>query len=927
MKPILVLLSVWISASFSFTQSPKQLLIHDGIVQKILLTDQQELNLEETPFLSFVINDKKYSTSALLPSTLHIEFGKDSVFKQAIHRKVIFKNNSPDTIVLENVVPLGTQKKSTYITGKGKHWLSRSYLYLPDREPLNVILPDNAWELGYASMSSLEHQPIAALTRRNLSTLTNGQRRRFETLLFPGGSIAYDFHLVLFEGEWQEGLRKIFQEYKLFDVSEFDNRFGQRKDLQWIQDDYVMHLFMAWDQVLHKEEGKLQMDDFIKNAQALYGGDDAIGIWPTWPTLGLDQRNQFDLFRDLPGGLSGLKNLSQDLEDHGSALFICYNPWDESTRGEEHLDGLYQIVKESHAKGVVLDTRGSSSYALQAAADSARAGVVMYSEGMAVPKDMQGIVSGRVHNALYYPPLLNLNRLIKPDFSIFRVAEVAKEPIKREMALSYFNGHGIEFNVFAPGKPDWLEEQYRFLGRTIRILRNHSSNLSKSNFLPLVRTTRDQIFVNAWPGEHSTLYTIFSLVPEGYQGHLFPISQKPSQHGFDVYNHEEIMLDTLGGQAYAKVDLAGFEAKYLGTNNEGSVGGVALYERLLSTQLISDDLSLSAKKGDSLLVWSGIPDYEKSPLVFSVKDTTLSIYEHFGTFEGKIVIQLFQEGEIIDQNSILIKAGTPRLISNSNKAFAKGKAENMVEIPAGSFQFTSTHGDAFIRSPDFNEGNRYQISSFRIDKHPVTNQEFKQFLEASGYRPADTDRFLHHWPNRQLPDSLANQPVVYISYEDAQAYAKWAGKRLPTEIEWQYAAQAGDKREWPWSSDTDHIYREKEPVTNTLTVYKIKGIEIDKCNLGNGRLDEVGQYPKGANPYGLEDLVGSVWQLTNDVYTSGSYEYIMMKGGSYFNPSSSWWYVQGGPRELHYRQYLLRVSQGFERNATVGFRCVQDLAE
>lgn len=59
-------------------------------------------------------------------------------------------------------------------------------------------------------------------------------------------------------------------------------------------------------------------------------------------------------------------------------------------------------------------------------------------------------------------------------------------------------------------------------------------------------------------------------------------------------------------------------------------------------------------------------------------------------------------------------------------------------------------------------------------------------------------------------------------------------------------------------------------------------------------------------------------------YMSGSYRFIIMKGGSYYKPSSSWWYVQGGPRELNYRQMLLRVSPGFERNATVGFRCVKD---
>jgi formylglycine-generating enzyme required for sulfatase activity len=166
-------------------------------------------------------------------------------------------------------------------------------------------------------------------------------------------------------------------------------------------------------------------------------------------------------------------------------------------------------------------------------------------------------------------------------------------------------------------------------------------------------------------------------------------------------------------------------------------------------------------------------------------------------------------------------------------------------------------------------------------------------------------------------------PVVYISYEDALAYSKWAGKRLPTELEWQYAAQTPALNEWPWKQ-VNPVNRKEQFVTETLTVSAIEGIDPKFCNLGDGKLYEVGSYPKGVNAYGLQDLTGCVWQLTNDVYESGSYRYIMMKGGSYFKPSSSWWYVQGGPRELHYRQYLLRVSQGFERNATVGFRCVAD---
>lgn len=116
-----------------------------------------------------------------------------------------------------------------------------------------------------------------------------------------------------------------------------------------------------------------------------------------------------------------------------------------------------------------------------------------------------------------------------------------------------------------------------------------------------------------------------------------------------------------------------------------------------------------------------------------------------------------------------------------------------------------------------------------------------------------------------------------------------------------------------------------EYVTNTLTVEHLEGLEADFCNLGNGEMDPVGNYPKGMNPWGLMDLTGSVWQLTADLYDNGSNQMLILKGGSHFKPSSSWWYVQGGPRETHYRQMLLRVTPGFERNETVGFRCVADL--
>jgi len=322
-------------------------------------------------------------------------------------------------------------------------------------------------------------------------------------------------------------------------------------------------------------------------------------------------------------------------------------------------------------------------------------------------------------------------------------------------------------------------------------------------------------------------------------------------------------------------------------------------------------------------IWAGLPDYRKSFYQTKTSSGTVNLLKEFRSYEGKIVIQAFYRDALLDETIVEIKPGEPVLKSVVSKTKHAEKTPNgMARIPARQFIWKTTHGDDFIRYPA-QDVDTLAMTSFYMDKYPVTNRQFKEFLDKSNYQPTDSSNFLRNWDGRTVRPGMEDFPVVYVSYEDAQAYARWAGKRLPTEPEWQYAAQTPSLNEWPWKQLTP-VTRKEQVVTETLTVTAIEGIDPKHTNLGNGKLEKVGSYPKGANPYGVQDLSGCVWQLTNDVYESGSYRYIIMKGGSYFKPSSSWWYVQGGPRELHYRQYLLRVSQGFERNATVGFRCVMD---
>ncbi|MBX2900785.1 MAG: SUMF1/EgtB/PvdO family nonheme iron enzyme [Cyclobacteriaceae bacterium] len=914
---ILVALAVLFSTHLHARQRV-ELKVDAATVQGVVI-DNQLFSLTRA-LATFEVDGKEYTTAN---SPLNVEFSSQST-GQGVEGLLKFSNLTRQPITLSNILPFGKENTQAFITGYGQHRLSRTHLFLPGKIPVNVIVPDNAWELGYSSLKLNDTLNLLGLARRNAQSLVKATRKRFETLLEPGGSVVYHFYADVYSGSWQTGLQIAFQKRYLFDMPSFDETLFKRTDLAWIRKAYVMHLMMAWDKDFY-QDGRFTISEFLKRGKRLYGGDDVICIWPTWPTLGVDQRNQFDLYRDLPGGLSNLRQQADSMRMLGTRFFIAYNPWDESTRAEGHLNGLSYLIKETSADGVVLDTKGESSKALQETADAVKPGVIMYSEGMAVPKDMPEIISGRVHNALYYPPLLNLNKFIRPDFAIFRVAEVFKEPIQREYAVAFFNGYGTEINQFAPGHPEWEEQQYRYLGKTTRILRENTTAFTQ-NFTPLISCLRDSVWVNQWhdPARSKTIYTILSFNPAGSNGPLFKVAAN-SNRVIDLWKHEEAIVSKRNEATYAHVSVAGFETRNLGTNNEGEVSCIAVFKKELDFAIAGSKL-IGSKLPRVIKIWMGNPAYEKEPLVFQPYQLAeLDIAQHFARYEGKLVLQAFDEGELTDEQILYLKPGTPRLISSAvSTSPAKQIPAGMARIPGGSLTIKFTQGDEFIPYPKENEGAVITFKPFAMDKYPVTNAAYKLFMDATGYKPSDAVNFLKHWIDGKIPKGEELHPVIYISYEDAQAYAAWAGKRLPTELEWQYAAQTSAGNEWPWKQ-TKPVTREETYVTETLTVKQIKGINPQHANLGDGALYPVGKYKSGVNPFGLFDLSGCVWQLTHDVYQSGSYRYIIMKGGSYFKPASSWWYVQGGPRELHYRQVLLRVAAQFERNATVGFRCVKDL--
>ena len=195
-------------------------------------------------------------------------------------------------------------------------------------------------------------------------------------------------------------------------------------------------------------------------------------------------------------------------------------------------------------------------------------------------------------------------------------------------------------------------------------------------------------------------------------------------------------------------------------------------------------------------------------------------------------------------------------------------------------------------------GPKYvEIKNLFVDKYPVTNKQYLNFLKKTGYFPKDNQRFLEHKPNKSIYDL----PVVFVSQKDAMEYAKWVGGRLPTDEEWQYIASGPKYLEWPWGNKFNP----------TL------------CNHDGQHLVSVNVYRKGASWCGCEDMAGNCWEWTADIHDDGNHQFALLRGGSYFYAHDHW-HVGGGARKNNYHWKLQILNEGMNRAATLGFRCVYD---
>lgn len=279
------------------------------------------------------------------------------------------------------------------------------------------------------------------------------------------------------------------------------------------------------------------------------------------------------------------------------------------------------------------------------------------------------------------------------------------------------------------------------------------------------------------------------------------------------------------------------------------------------------------------------------------------------------------------------------LMTAARLAGAAESATEAVLVPAGEFVMGSPAGSEGF--PDERPQRLVFVSAFRIDRYETTNGAYARFVRETGHPPpANLNPAVTVWEQGAPLPGIGDHPVVNVSWEDAVAFCRWAGKRLPTEAEWEKAARGTDGRAFPWGNTWDPM------AANSASFWAGRTVEIqsqedwrafwmegegakivrEKGVKGEILTLPVGSFPKDLSPYGIYDMAGNAAEWVTDWYDPRYYVHgpladppgpargleRAMRGGSWLKPRIS--------LRTPYRDFGFPQS----RPSGTGFRCARD---
>ncbi len=262
-----------------------------------------------------------------------------------------------------------------------------------------------------------------------------------------------------------------------------------------------------------------------------------------------------------------------------------------------------------------------------------------------------------------------------------------------------------------------------------------------------------------------------------------------------------------------------------------------------------------------------------------------------------------------------------------------------VYVPAGEFMMGAAPDSAAKIAPSETPLHRVRLDAFWIDRTEVTNAMFARFLARTNYKPMAVRHYTWNfaaeawelnagadWQHPHGSDSnitgLDQHPVVQVAWEDARTYCAWAGRRLPTEAEWEKAARGTDQYKYPW--DNGNL------ASHLLNSVDVNVSEINKANrdLNDGYrfTAPVGSYLDGASPYGILDMAGNVWEWVADFFDDSYYKVSPLSNPP--GPSSGFQHgARGGSWISDFGDVRTTARIGtdpFNGAEDLGFRCALD---
>ena len=681
-------------------------------------------------------------------------------------------------------------------------------------------------------------------------------------------------------GDWPEFVRLLHNwRTKVRTDSGYADALYRRPDFAWVTRNFSCCFLMLCDETFYdRRTGRYTVKSFLEHGQREFGGYDSIVLWHAYPRIGLDDRNQFDFYRDAPGGLKGLRRVVDELHRGRVRVFLDYNPWDTRTRreGRDDVDALAELVRVLDADGIFLDTLDRGAGSFRAKLDAVRRGVVLESE-IALPLD-------RIHDhhaswAQWFgdrrTPGVLRNKWFERRHLQHQIARWNTDH-SGELHQAWMNGSGMMVweNVFGSWV-GWNERDRSILRAMLPIQRRFSALFAGEGWTPLVPVTAESTFASRWEKNAVRLWTLVNRADREVEGRLLTVETGPKERVFDLVEGREI-------------GIPDGPRRPMAPSSDPSRNKVDVKGRIPGRGIGCIVVMPAAE------VTAGFRRFLRSQaaLVGRARWST--------TFPARAVRRF-----PVQPTAPRLEGGIP-----PDMALIPGMdGELETEFRARECGFLTSTAAEFLDGwkvglhRPFRLKRRVAIRPFAMDHTPVTNAAFAKFLRASGYRPRHRERFLAHWVDEAPPPGLEEHPVVCVDLNDARAFARWAGKRLPTDEEWQIAAQGPAGWRYPWGNDW----------------------APGRCNEGaTSATTPVTAFPQGRTPAGLYDLCGNVWHWTESEHSDGRTRFALLRGGSFYRRGGSDWYFDEGPQPTWFAAKMLLMGPGLDRCANIGFRCVKD---